>query len=141
MTVTLAREFACQIGVLKWILNDQFCLGVSKPKDIENLRDVVGENSFDSQKYVIPIPDPIQISQDDESENALVDAMEKLASRVSEKFDEARNKLSTITDEVASKQRIVTQKKALHSHNKQTFHSLTARIRVINDENGSYGKY
>ena len=117
------------------VLKDQ-CI-----KDVENLRDVVRENSFDFQKYVIPIPDPVQISEDDESGNALVDAMEKLASRVSEKFEEARNKLSTITDEVASKQRIVTQKKALLSHNQQTFQSLTARIRVMNGENGSYGKY
>ena len=121
--------------------NEIFVLKDQCVKDIENLRDIIRENSFDFQKYVIPTPDPVQVSKDDESGNALVEAMEKLASRVSEKFDDARNKLLTITDEVASKQRIVTQKKALLSHNQQTFESLTVKIRVLNGENGSYGKY
>jgi len=110
-------------------------------KDIDNLRDFIRDNSFDFQKYNIQIPDPIQISEDDEAGEVLVEKLEKLASFVSDRFDDASNTLSKTAGDITSKQQIVSQKSALLTHNHQTFESLAIKIKVMNSENGSYGKY
>lgn len=117
------------------VLNDQ------TTKDVENLRDAMREHSFDFQKYVIQTPDPVRIAEDDVNGDLLVDAMEKLATQVSKKFDEVSDKLSTTTNDVAAKQQIVSQKSAMLSHNRQSFESLSAKLASMNGENGCYGKY
>lgn len=117
------------------VLNDQ------TTKDIENLRDALREHSFDFQKYVIQTPDPVRVAKDDVNGDLLVDAMEKLATQVSKKFDEVSDKLSTTTNDVAAKQKIVSQKSAMLSHNRQSFESLNAKLSSLNSENGSYGRY
>jgi hypothetical protein len=110
-------------------------------KDVENLRDAMREHSFDFQKYVIQTPDPVRVAEDDVNGDLLVDAMEKLATQVSKKFDEVSDKLSTTTNDVAAKQQIVSQKSAMLSHNRQSFESLSAKLASMNGENGCYGKY
>ena len=109
-------------------------------KQVEALQESIDDQKYDLERFRIPRPEFPTAGGDKRGEN-LVIAVENLSAAVTEKFDEEVRSLENVAINVTSKERAVSEKSALLTHNRQTLLSSRARIDALTGDDGSVRKY
>ena len=109
-------------------------------KEVEGLHESTEDQKYDLERFHVPTPQ-FPAEGDDNKGEHLVIAMENLSSAVTEKFDDEVQELEKATNDVAAKERAVSEKSALLTHNKQTLSSTRARLDSLTGEDGSITRY
>jgi hypothetical protein len=111
-------------------------------KELEVLAETLTEHSYDLQKFNIQAPNPWPGTEGgDDRGDELLDALEKLASTISQKYDASQSKLSRVEGDASEKQRIVSEKSGLLAHSKQSLDSIRAKFDSATGDSESLGKF
>lgn len=108
--------------------------------ELENLQESVNENSYAFTKFNMDAP-ALPAADADANGEDLVETIETFSTETKNKFETTKQELDKAKDDQAEKQRDVSEKSALLSHNKQTLASLRSRLDALGGENGSVGRF
>ena len=110
--------------------------------ELENLQEALKENSFTFQKFNLPAPAALPgIDGGDDGGDELVEAIEAFSTAIQDKYETVQQELTKAKEDQVSKQRVVSEKSALLTHNRQNLSSLRNRVDALGGENGSVSKY
>ena len=110
-------------------------------KETEHLQEILQENSFEFQKYGLQVPEQLPADADDDNGEELILEMQTLASKVQDKYETVDEKCRKAGEDVAKKQRAVSEKTAILEHNTSSLATLKTRIGRMTGDEGSVAKF
>jgi hypothetical protein len=84
---------------------------------------------------------PTLPDETDERGDDILDVVEAFSNAISDKNETIQQELNTAKDDLASKERVVSEKSALLSHTKNNLVSLRSKLDSLGGENGPVGKF
>ena len=107
--------------------------------ELESLKEALNDNAFLFNK--LNLTAPTLPDETDERGDDILDVVEAFSNAINDKNETVKQQLNTAKDDRASKERVVSEKSALLSHNKNNLASLRSKLDSLGGENGPVGKF
>jgi hypothetical protein len=110
--------------------------------ELENLQESVSDYSFAFQKFNLPAPAALPgVGGGDENGDELVEVLDVFATVVRDKYETVQQDLDKTRDDQASKQRVVSEKSALLSHDKNKLAHNKNKLDALSGDDGAVSKF